>query len=312
MLLFFVGHFNLYTLKSLIIPLCAIFLIISTSTEARTADTVKTVKDTTWTIGGENSITFSQVSLSNWAAGGENSLSANGFLRVFANKKNENNIWENQLKVAYGLVKQGEYSIRKSNDAMQFTSTYGRAVFKKWYLTAAIDFKSQFSPGYKYPNDSTIISDFLAPGYILASIGLDYKPNNDFSISLSPVSSRTTVVLNDSLSASGKYGVDPGDKIRFEFVGTFKMMYKTDVMKNVSFRTNLELLSNYMEEPENIDVDWEVFINMKINKYLSANISTHLIYDNDVMIKNKEGIEAARVQFKELFGIGFAYKFQVN
>lgn len=270
------------------------------------------MKDTTWSIGGENAINFSQVSLSNWAAGGENSLSANGFIHFYANRKKGKYIWENKVKIAYGLVKQGNTNIRKSNDALHLTSTYGQIAFKKWYITASIDFNSQFSNGYKYPDDSTLISTFLAPAYILASLGLDYKPNENFWISLSPISTRTTIVTNELLSNAGAYGVQPGNRARIEFVGTFKLFFKTDLMKNVSFKTNLALLSNYLEDPQNIDVNWEVYINMKINQYLSANISTHLIYDDDVMIKNNAGIEAARVQFKEIFGIGFAYKFKIN
>lgn len=111
---------------------------------------------------------------------------------------------------------------------------------------------------------------------------------------------------------AGAFGVEPGRKSRFEFVGSVKLFFKTDLMKNVSLRKNLVMLTNYLDEPQNIDVNWEVYLNMRINQYLSANISTHLIYDDDVMIKNKEGIEGARVQFKEIFGIGFSYKFQVN
>lgn len=270
------------------------------------------MKDTTWSIGGENALNFSQVSLSNWAAGGENSLSANGFIHFYANKKKGKYIWENKVKIAYGLVKQGNTSIRKSNDALHLTSTFGQVVFKKWYITSSIDFKSQFSKGYKYPDDSTLISTFLAPAYILVSIGLDYKPNENFWFSLSPLSTRTTIVANEFLSNEGAYGVQAGNRLRFEFVGTFKLFFKTDLMKNVRFKTNLALHSNYLEYPHKIVVNWEVYINLKINQYLSANISTHLIYDDDVMIKNNEGIEEARIQFKEIFGIGFAYKFKIN
>lgn len=289
-----------------------LILLVLSCSSVFSNDSTRIVKDTTWSIGGENALNFSQVSLSNWAAGGENSLSANGFIHFFANRKKGNYIWENKARIAYGLVKQGGSSLRKSNDALQFTSTYGQSVFKKWYLTASIDFNSQFSKGYKYPNDSTVISSFLAPAYVLVTLGLDYKPNKDFALSLSPISTRTTIVTHDSLSNAGAYGVTPGKKSRFEFVGTIKLFFKTDLMRNVSFKTNLALLSNYLDDPQNIDVNWEVYINMKINQFLSANISTHLIYDDDVMIKNKDGIMGARVQFKELFGIGFSYKFQVN
>ncbi len=266
-------------------------------------------EDKLWKLGGENGLRFSQVSLSNWAAGGNSSLAANGFLHFFANYKKNNLIWENKFQFAYGIIKQSDTKLRKSDDNLYYASTLGLKAGRKWYCTGSFSFKSQFAKGYKYPNDSVHVSKFMAPGYILLAIGMDYKPNESFALSLSPVSSKITVVNDPALSAKGAYGVEAGKKARYEFVGMLKLNWKQEIMKNISFKTNLQLLSNYLENPEYIDVNWEVFINMKINKYLSTNIATNLIYDNDILIKDKSGIAAPRVQFKEVFGIGFSYKF---
>jgi len=268
------------------------------------ADTVKN-----WKIGGESSLTFSQVSLTNWAAGGESSVSGNAFLNLNANYARGKNIWENKLELAYGLMKQGEQDVRKTNDKLSLASSYGYEATKKWYYIASLTFNSQFSDGYNYPNDSVLISSFLAPAYVLAALGMEYKPNEVFSVMLLPVSGRLTIVNDDSLSAQGAFGVEPGNKTRFEFGGTVKMEIQKEIMKNVSLQSNLQLFSNYLDEPQNIDVNWEAMLNMKINDYLSANLSTTLIYDHDIKITDKDGNTGPRVQFKEVFGVGFAYKF---
>ncbi len=270
-------------------------------------ETVK--KDSTWKTGLASAFNFSQVSLSNWAAGGENSVAANAFLNLYANYKKNKQIWENKLEIAYGLQKQGELAVRKSNDKINFSSTYGQKAFKKTYLTTTISFKSQFADGFKYPNDSVIISSFLAPAYILLTANLDYKPNDFFTLGFSPFSGRITIVGDKFLSDQGAYGVTKGKKVRYEFGGTVNMNYMKEIMKNVELKTNLILFSNYVDKPQNIDINWELELNMKINDFLSANISTNLIYDDDVKITDKDGKVGPRTQFKEMFGVGFSYKF---
>jgi DUF3078 family protein len=262
-----------------------------------------------WKFTGETSLSFSQVSLSNWAAGGESSMGGNSFLKLAGVYTKDRNMWENKLDLAYGLLKQGDEGMRKTDDKMFFSSSYGYKASKNWYYNAILSFKSQFTDGYKYPNDSVEISRFLAPAYILAGIGMDYKPNDKFSMMISPIANRITIVNDDTLSAHGAYGVDPGKKSRWEFGGSFIINIKRELVKNVSLTSKLELFTNYADNPQNVDINWEVFINMKINEFLSANISTSLIYDDEVSITDKDGKTGPRTQFKEVFGIGLSYKF---
>ena len=266
-------------------------------------------KDTSWKIGGESSLIFSQVSLSNWAAGGENSLAANAYFNLFANYKKGNVIWENKFEIAYGLQKQGEESLRKSDDKLYFSSTYGKKAFKKWYYTGSFSLKSQFTNGYNYPDDTQIISKFFAPAYLLLSFGLEYKPNDFFMLNISPISGKMTVVNSQILADAGAFGVDPGKKSRSEFGGSLSMNFKQEIAKNIEFKTKLEMFTNYAENPENIDVDWEVFINMKVNDLITTTFTTHLIYDDDIDIIDKDGMIGPRTQFKEIFGVGITYKF---
>ncbi len=154
----------------------------------------------------------------------------------------------------------------------------------------------------------------MSPGYLNAGVGMDYKTEK-LSILLAPISGKFTFVLEDKLSDDGAFGVDPGKKSRSEFGATVKMEYKTGLVKNVDMETKLDLFSNYMENPQNIDVDWKVLINMKINDWLSANLATRLIYDHDILIDiddNGDGEfdrQGRRVQFMEMFGAGLSIKF---
>ena|SRR6056297_509896 len=266
-----------------------------------------------WKTGGVISLNASQVSLTNWAAGGENSLSGIGLVNLYANYKKNKFAWDNTLDLAYGLIKQGEDPVIKSDDKIDFASKAGQYAFKNWYYTGLVGFRSQFAPGYATPGDEAYTSNFLAPAYLNVSLGMDYKPSENFTLFISPVTGKTTFVRDDSLSAEGAFGVDPGKQIRPEFGGYVKMVFKHDIMKNVSFQTKLDLFSNYLNNPENIDVNWDVLIAMKINEYLSANLTTNLIYDDDILIafEQEDGSVKKRpaIQFKEMFSVGLSYKF---
>jgi hypothetical protein len=267
-----------------------------------------------WKLGGLGSISFSQVSLTNWAAGGENSISGNILANGLANYNKGKSSWENMLILGYGLMKQGDLGVRKTDDRIDFASKYGFKATEKWFYTAMFRFYTQFTEGYAYPNDSVPISTIMAPGYINLSIGIDYKPSENFNVYFGPLSGKVTYVLDDDLSAKGAFGVEKGKNVRYEFGGLIKSMYTREIVKNVTFLTRLDLFSNYIRNPEKIDVSWEVLLNMKINKYLSASLNTLLIWDDDIKFTEYGdfGVETgskSKVQFKEVFGIGLSASF---
>jgi hypothetical protein len=287
----------------------------------------ETTPESKWKKGGMASLTFNQVSLTNWAAGGQSSISGNVFFNLFANYKDEKQTWDNTLDLGYGLIRNNSQPFVKSDDRIELNSKYGRNINEDWYYSGLLNFRTQFAPGYNIPNDSVLISDFLAPGYILLAFGFDYKPSDNFTLMLSPVTSKTTIVNNQTLADAGAFGVEgavydalgnrttAGKMIRNEVGAFLKMMYKKDIVENVNFQTKLDLFSNYLNNPQNIDINWETIVTMKINKFLSANLNTHLIYDDDIDIavdNNDDGITDAvgpRAQFKEVFGLGVSFKF---
>ncbi|PCJ83359.1 MAG: hypothetical protein COA57_11380, partial [Flavobacteriales bacterium] len=153
-----------------------------------------------WKTGGVGSLNFSQVHLENWAAGGKSSFSATGFLSIYANYKRDKSSWDNTLDLAYGLLREGKDPFNKSDDKIDFSSKFDQKSFlKKWNFSEMIQFKSQFSPGYD-ASDTIKISDFMAPGYLIAAIGLDYKPSEKFTLLLSPLTSKITFVFDKELS----------------------------------------------------------------------------------------------------------------
>lgn len=281
-----------------------------------------------WTRGGMFSLNASQVSLTNWSAGGQNNISGNVLTNLFINYQEGNTSWENSLDLGYGLQKQGDASPIKSDDKIDFVSKFGYKASKEWNYSAIVNFKTQFTEGFNYPNDSIAISNFMAPGYLVLTVGMDYKPNKHFSAFISPVTGKTTFVNNQDLANAGAFGVeaaviDPatglvatkGKTIRNEFGGYIKLQVKYDIMKNVNLQSKIDLFSNYIDKPENIDVNWEMLLAMKINDYITANINTLLIYDDDIKIEvdeNNDGtIDAVgpRIQFKEVFSLGLSVKF---
>ncbi len=295
---------------------------------AQTPDTTKPAK--LWTKGGVGGINFAQSSFTNWAAGGENALSATVLLSVYANYKKDKTTWDNTLDLAYGMIQSGKAPLRKNEDKIDFSSKYGRHIKEsKLFYSALLNFKSQFASGYNFPNDTTVISRFLSPAYILGAVGFDYKPNNYLSLFVSPVTSKTTIVADQKLADAGAYGVEKaefdtagvktkaGQMVRSEFGGYLKFTFKKDIFKNVNFSTKLELFSNYLYNPQNIDVNWENILGLKVNKYLSASISTNLIYDHDIPVPVTEddanGLPVTRtgprLQFKQVLAVGFSYKF---
>lgn len=262
-----------------------------------------------WQKGGIATINFSQVSLINWAAGGNSSASGVLIFNSFANYKKDKLSWDNTIDLSYGGIKEKDKDFVKSNDKIDLNSKLGMSAKGKWHYTGIVSFKSQFAPGYNSSDNTNIISRFVAPGYLNVGFGMDYKTEK-MSLVIAPVSGKFTFVMDDKLADNGDFGVDPGKNSRSEFGAKVRFEYKNEVVKNVTLETSLDLFSNYLNNPENIDVDWNMLINLKVNEYLSANLVTRLIYDDDIKILDPEtGESAPRVQFMEMFGVGLSLKF---
>ncbi|NLA23658.1 MAG: DUF3078 domain-containing protein, partial [Bacteroidales bacterium] len=250
-----------------------------------------------WTTGGMVNINLAQSSFSNWAAGGQNSLGVNGLITAFANYRVGSSTWDNMLDVGYGVLQQGKGTgFIKTDDKIDFSSKFGRKASKEWYYAAMLNFKTQMTKGYNYPDDVNVISRLFAPAYLIGAVGMDYKPSPVLTAFISPFTAKTTFVLDDDLANAGAFGVIPaefdelgvmvvpGQKVRSELGGYVRIVFNKTFFKDksVSLLSKLDLFSNYLHKPQNIDVNWENIISFKINKYISATITTQLIYDDDI------------------------------
>ena len=260
-----------------------------------------------WKTGGIFTLNVAQGTLSNWVGGGDKfTLSVLGFLNLYAFYKEGRHVWDNNLDLGYGFTKTTSLGERKADDRIDLYSKYGYEIAPKWYLSGLLNFRTQFAKGYRYSKDSldrdvkTLSSASFAPAYLLLSVGIDYRPVDYFSVFISPLTERLLFVTNDSLSSVGAYGVDPGKKVKSEIGAFLSAKFNKEVAKNIVYTSRLDLFSNYKRNPQNVDLYFTNVLAMKVNRFISANITLDLLYDDDAIKK---------LQVRELFGAGFSAKF---
>ncbi|MDP2424004.1 MAG: hypothetical protein U1C46_08045 [Bacteroidales bacterium] len=79
--------------------------------------------------------------------------------------------------------------------------------------------------------------------------------------------------------------------------------------ENITIQTKIDLFSNDLNKPQNVDVSWEALLLMKATEFITLSLTTQLIYDDDIMIVDKDGKKGPRTQFKEVLGVGLSYMF---
>jgi hypothetical protein len=295
-----------------------LLMLISTISIAGLAQTTPapTVQaaDTLWRIKGDFGLNFNQVSLTNWAAGGQNSIAFTSTFGLDANYAKDKWKWDNLVRLGYGLSKQGEDPLNKTDDRILLNTNLGYELSGPWYVTLNANFRTQFADGYNLPNDSVTVSAFLAPGYLVAGIGIEYKPNKFFTAMINPIANKTTFVMDDFLSEQGAYGVDTLSNAKAEFGAFILLAFKKEIIKNVTLGTLYTMFAKY-EDLAAWDVNWDLVIGFKINSFLAANITTNLIYDQDINIpvdRTGDGVKESfgpRVQFRQALGIGLTANF---
>jgi hypothetical protein len=309
-----------------------LFLLLSSSVLfSQPIQTVKdsTLKDTTyWVQKKIVGLDITQIAFLNWNAGGNSSIS--GLFKGDFSRKytKENVLWNNEMSIRYGVNKQDDRELRKTDDAFSILSNYGYKTEpnSNWYSSARFNFNTQFTNGYAYPNTDTPISKFFAPAYVFLGIGSEYNRKDwNANFYFSPLTLKTTFVLNQRLADLGSYGVTKaiydeegnllkrGRKSRTELGMLFNNYWKTEIYKNMTLENRLSLYSDYLNNFGNIDVDWQLQVDMIVNEYVKANIGIHMIYDDDIKAKeevNGEQITVGpKLQLKQALGIGVVYVF---
>jgi hypothetical protein len=280
-----------------------------------------------WHTKKEVGLYLNQVSFTNWNSGGTNSISAILTGKASAKYKQEKWFWNSNLSLRYGLNKQEEQNIRKTEDVIEVISNYGYQTdsISNWFYSARFSFSSQFAKGFNYPDRDKPISKFLAPGYLFFGLGMEYGRRLDhFSFYASPFTFKTTFVLDTDLANAGAFGVDraiydldgniirDGRKVRQELGILLTNQYEEELFENIKVNSLIRLYTDYINSFGNVDIEWELNIDMKVNKYVKATLGSHLRYDNDIKIEvernemtNEENvISGPRLQWKQILGVG--------
>lgn len=278
-----------------------------------------------WTSKMLFGINGSQSSFVNWAAGGRNNVALLGFLDATATYRKNNFKWNNDLKLALGGVrfidKQAGTGnqLQKTDDRIDVATSLGYEFQKKWFYTFVGGFKTQMLEGFIFPNDSVRASKFLAPGYVSSALGIEFAPKPSFNFFLSPFAAKYTIVNDETLANLGAFGVEKavynstgdliqaGKRFRSEYGSYLKIRFNKEIAKNVEMKSRLELFSNYVNNPQNIDVNAEVIFTFKVNKWFSSSLQWNLLYDDDIDVMDNSGRSGPRTQFKSVLGIGVAF-----
>ena len=263
----------------------------------------------TWIKGGAYALSIGQGSQSNWAAGGDDfSFTINTSLRLFAFYKKTKHSWDNTLDINFGYLNTTSLGSRKNDDRFDLLSKYGLKLNKKFNLATLVNFRSQFLKGYTYPNNvKTFASAFLSPAYLVFSQGIDFKPNKELSIFVSPVTSRWVFVTDSTLSAKGEYGVKQHTHSINQNGAFATIGYQRAFNKMVSYKSRVDLFSNYQKDPQNVDVFMTNTLSAKVAKIIAFSWNVDMIYDDDVRLFGPEN-SSPGLQFKSIIGVGLQVK----
>lgn len=254
-----------------------------------------------WKSEGKVTLLFNQSSFSNWISGGENAVAGNLNVSYKFDYKKNNWSWNNTINAAYGINDSKTNGMRKTEDRFEWNSIVGLKKSKNWYYSFLLNFKTQFTKGFDYNNDPsglTPISRAFAPAYLNFGPGILYTKIDNFKINLAPATTKLTIVTDSELVKIGAFGVDPGKHTSVDLGFYASAFYKTTILENVEMVNTVNLYSNYLNEPQNVDLDYQLNFVMKVNKYMSTNLNFRTVYNDDAI---------GRLQYKEIFGIGINY-----
>ena len=254
-----------------------------------------------WTYYSEVEVALGQGYLANWASGGENSLSLLTNVRYFLNYNKNKTSWENFLHYRLGFLQSGNEDLRKNEERLELNSKLGLQAYKHWFYTGQLNIQTMIFNSFEYSdNEKKLVGNFMSPAYFTVSVGLDYKPNNDFSLYLSPIAGKWTYVRDTSSIDPTRYGVDAGKKSKGDAGARVELRNKFQLWKIVNVRNELIMFSSYYNSAQRFTADWKVQIDFKINYFMRASIYTNVVYDQNY---------SKKLQFKENLNLGVNFRF---
>lgn len=264
-------------------------------------DSVKTDTIKYWSVLGKNTLMINQAAFSNWVGGGANNVGWLAGVNYNITYEKDKDLWENIIILNYGQNNTQGIGTRKTQDVINISTNYGKQFSKSWYLSGGASLLTQFAAGYEDGNnpEAKKISNFMAPGYLNFGLGITYRPNDDLTVTLRPANARLTLVLDPDLQFAGSYGLkQDGDSslLQFGFLGTAQ--YKVKLMEDIYLTNTASVFSNYLDHPDRLVLAYGALLNMKVNKFISTNITLDVLYDHN---------QIQKTQLKQTLGVGFAY-----
>jgi hypothetical protein len=277
-----------------------------------------------WESVNKFTLDVSEVAFVNWNAGGVNSISGLYGMNLVRTYNNDGFRWDNQFRFRYGINQQEGQELRKTDDDLEFNSSFGYEISKnsKWFYTGKFRFKTQVARGFDYPDTEVSISEFMAPGYIFLGAGARFvETKSNFELYLSPLTQKSTFVLNQRLANQGAFGVreavrdDQGVIIREGKTSRDELGilvtndFEQKLFESTVLSSRISLYTDYLNNFGNIDIDWELVLDFKINSFMRANLGAHIRYDDDIKVQNEAAdgtlLEGGpRIQLKQQLGVG--------
>lgn len=270
--------------------------------------TAQETEEKVWTTKGNFKFLFNQSAFSNWVARGDNNLAGNVGINYDFNYKKNNFAWNNKILASYGLTKSKSTEFeKKTDDRFEYNTLMGWKAKKYWYYSVHFNFKTQFTTGYKYAKDPngkeirTEYTDFFSPAYFLLGPGMLWEKHQNLTLNIAPATTKLVIVDKNFTEPESKYfGVKEGKSTRLELGFSARFYHKFDLMENMTMENIFALYSNYLEKPENVDLDFTMNIVMKVNKFFSTNFIFQTIYDDNAY---------SGFQLREVVGFGVNYSF---
>tara|TARA_R110001632_G_scaffold18712_3_gene57591 strand:- start:10826 stop:11779 length:954 start_codon:yes stop_codon:yes gene_type:complete len=251
-----------------------------------------------WTVNGRFTFLFNQASFTNWTAGGENNVAGNISVNYDFNYRNEKWKWDNKIIAVYGSSHLSSKGYRKTDDRFEYNSVLALNSTKNWYFSFFTNLITQFTHGFDYNQEPRKeVSSIFSPAYLSFGPGILWRKNENMRVNIAPASSRFTFV---SKPFSGQYGVEEGKTSTYGLGFNMSAYLKFQLMEDLTMENIVALYSNYLRNPQNVDVNYQINFLVSVNKYLSTNFTLHVIADNNA---------SSRVQFREVFGLGLNYTF---
>lgn len=253
-----------------------LFVSVATIAQETTIDSTKH-----WTRKGVFTLLANQSSFDNWLAGGQNNFAGNVNINYDFNYKNGDWNWDNKIIADYGLTKIKGADTQKTDDRIEFNSLLGKKATGNWFYSAFFNFKTQMDTGLDPATQTTKISHFFSPAFFQLGPGMLWKKSDNLKVNIAPATSRVILVHDHFTEFGSSFGVEQGETLRYELGAAVNGYYKFQIMENVSVENIVNLYSNYLEDAKNVDIDYQLNIVMKINKYLSTNFAFQTLYDDN-------------------------------